>query len=297
MSVTDKSMTLYDQKDEGVWYEKITTQERVPVLIQRIELSKSDMYVRIREHWHRSLEFIIPIHNGMEVYHSSHIDLILPGDYALINSREIHSCRVISPHQDYIGYYVQIRYEFLKDIGIEVSKIKFDQTLSSKHSHSIYKILMQMIELYEGADQYDYLHYWGDLSYIMYHLMYLQSDDYKSIPSNEQRDLTMDVVTYIDDHYSENLTPKNIAKTFNISYGYLARLFKKYLRTTLSSTINSIRIEYATVDLAYSREPIKNIMRKCGFKNAKSFTREFKKIYGVTPKEYRDKYRRLANDG
>ncbi|MCD3218097.1 response regulator [Clostridium botulinum C] len=99
-------------------------------------------------------------------------------------------------------------------------------------------------------------------------------------------------IDYIYDHYKEDITLEDIANICSISPCYFSRLFKKELGVNFITYINKMRIDEAKKILINSNETINNISLKMGFDNCGYFIKVFKKIIGVTPKKYRQKFRR-----
>lgn len=99
-------------------------------------------------------------------------------------------------------------------------------------------------------------------------------------------------IDYIYDHYKEDITLEDIANICSISPCYFSRVFKKELGVNFITYINKMRIDEAKKILINSNETINNISLKMGFDNCGYFIKVFKKIIGVTPKKYRQKFRR-----
>lgn len=107
---------------------------------------------------------------------------------------------------------------------------------------------------------------------------------------NNQHSTLKKAKAYINDNYNKDITIKKIAAYLYISDYYLCHLFKNNLNYTVNDYITRVRIEKA-VELMNNREMnIKDIMYKVGFSSQSHFTKTFKKILGVTPGVYRNKY-------
>ena len=267
--------------------------DQVPILIKKISSKINNDPIVVSEHWHRSIEILIPIKGSVYVIHHTKTKKIQPGHYDIINSCEIHACKGDDSLEEYCGYCIQIRYEFLKQFQIYPENMYFIQEKSQIHSHAVYDILKGIIAVYEKNDPLDYLYYWGAIYQLIYHLMYLQESSYSHKENNE---LVMSIVRYMDVNCREDITPRSIAQTFHFSYGYLARLFKNCLNTTLSSTLARIRIDKAAFDLINTRDSIKTIRLSYQYTEGKAFNRDFKKFYGTTPSEYRKRFKEVRKD-
>lgn len=96
-----------------------------------------------------------------------------------------------------------------------------------------------------------------------------------------------DIITYLHEHYQEDIKLCDISQNFFISPYYLCREFKKHTNTTIITYLNTIRIMYAQRMLIETNFKITDISKQTGFANVTHFNRVFKKITGFSPKNYR----------
>lgn len=88
-----------------------------------------------------------------------------------------------------------------------------------------------------------------------------------------------------------NLTVMDVANYLHISRSHLFSLFKKHLNTSPQKVLTAAKISNARELLSKTDFPIASIANSSGYKNAFAFSRAFKQELGVTPSEYRSKYR------
>lgn len=93
---------------------------------------------------------------------------------------------------------------------------------------------------------------------------------------------------YIDEHLDEHLDLDTLSKRFSFSPFYFHRLFSVIVGKSLAVYIRDRRIFYACRLLCNTEMNILNIGLDCGFNSAQSFSRAFKEVQGVTPREYRE---------
>lgn len=98
---------------------------------------------------------------------------------------------------------------------------------------------------------------------------------------------------YIYKHLYDNISHDDIANEVELSPKYLSVLFKKEVGITVSDYIQQTKIEEAKKLLAYSKTPISEIYSLLNFNDQSYFTKVFKKVVGVTPKQYREKHHLL----
>ena len=94
-------------------------------------------------------------------------------------------------------------------------------------------------------------------------------------------------IAYINENYCYDISLDAIAKVALLSKFHFMHLFKSTYNMTVWDYINIKRIDKALSLLANSNENILTVAAKSGFNNSANFNRIFKKITGLTPKEYR----------
>ena len=94
---------------------------------------------------------------------------------------------------------------------------------------------------------------------------------------------------YIMENYAENLTLGSVAEHIGISVGYLSTLFMQQLHCGFVDYLHMIRIERACSYLEQNYLKTYEIAYKVGFRDEKYFSKVFKKLKGMTPREYRTK--------
>lgn len=95
---------------------------------------------------------------------------------------------------------------------------------------------------------------------------------------------------YIEDHYSEKLTVDHLASTFSLGRRSLERRFKKATANTINEYIQRVKIEAAKKDLETTRKTVSEVMYDVGYSDTKAFRNTFKKITGLSPVEYKNRY-------
>lgn len=98
-----------------------------------------------------------------------------------------------------------------------------------------------------------------------------------------------DALSYISDHYMEPIRIESLAEQCHISETHLRRLFSNYMSIGPLEYINFVRIQNACEMLKKTDEMVSDIAYKCGFGVLSTFNRNFKKIMGCSPYEWRNK--------
>lgn len=97
------------------------------------------------------------------------------------------------------------------------------------------------------------------------------------------------VKDYIERHYRDNISLKQLAAQFYMNPVYLGQLFKKTYDTYFNDYLCQIRIEQSKQLLRQTDLRVYEIADRVGFNNADYFVTKFEKSVGMTPTEYRNK--------
>ncbi len=97
---------------------------------------------------------------------------------------------------------------------------------------------------------------------------------------------------YIYVHITEPISVDAIANEVGVSSGYLSHLFKKEVGVSVSEYVRQKKIETATNLLKYSPYSMVEIANRLSFSSQSHFIQTFKKVIGMTPLKYREKYGR-----
>jgi PAS domain S-box-containing protein len=98
------------------------------------------------------------------------------------------------------------------------------------------------------------------------------------------------VLVYVRDNYSQPIEVKELAALLHLSISQFERRFRKVFQISPLKHIMNVRIRAASLRLTTTNDTIAGIALDCGFYDHSHFTRNFRKIMGVSPKEYRQQY-------
>lgn len=96
-----------------------------------------------------------------------------------------------------------------------------------------------------------------------------------------------DITSYINEHFAENLTIKELAERALLSPYHFIRIFKKQMGFTPHEYLVNTRINTAKYLLKNTPMSVKDICFYCGFASESVFCNAFKKKTGMSPANYR----------
>ena len=94
-----------------------------------------------------------------------------------------------------------------------------------------------------------------------------------------------EILSYINQHLTEELTIAALAENFFISVSYLCRIFKESTGTTINKYITARRITLAK-SLLSEGYSVSDTCQRCGFQDYSNFLKAFTKAVGISPKKY-----------
>ncbi|MGI6686215.1 MAG: response regulator [Bacillota bacterium] len=112
------------------------------------------------------------------------------------------------------------------------------------------------------------------------------NDTFQKERQSENR-IVRQMKDYIGDHYKENLTIDQIAQHVYLSKSYCCLLFKQEIGITINQYITELRMQDAQKMIASGNQNIIDICFELGYNDPKYFSRVFKKMFGVSPTEFR----------
>jgi transcriptional regulator GlxA family with amidase domain len=95
---------------------------------------------------------------------------------------------------------------------------------------------------------------------------------------------------YIENNVTEKITIEELATRFTIGRRHFERRFKKATNNTPVEYIQRVKIEAAKKQLESSRKNVNEVMYEVGYSDTKAFRTVFKKITGLSPIDYKNKY-------
>ncbi len=250
-------------------------------------------------HWHTALEIILPVENNYDVIAGQTSYHLLPGELLVIPPGVMHT--LIAPDSG-------TRFVFLFDISF-LSNIKGFAGIQPLMANPLYitpeslpntypalhHILMQMKDEYFSENEFSEL----TITSLLLNFFVRLGNHYRFAdhPFSDVQPLKQKayiqkfsgLLTYIDQHYMEDLCLEDMASYIGFSKFHFSRLFKQYTNDTFSDYLNRRRIR-AAEELLAAPPPgvsITEIAMKCGFTSISTFNRLFKQLKNCTPGEFR----------
>ncbi|WP_100334187.1 AraC family transcriptional regulator [Bacillus alkalisoli] len=95
-------------------------------------------------------------------------------------------------------------------------------------------------------------------------------------------------IDYIEENLHEDISLENLAEIACFSPYHFHRIFQALVGESVMEYVRKRRLTYAAERLYYSNEKVLDIAIEVGFQYQVSFNRSFKKVFGVSPVQYRN---------
>lgn len=221
-----------------------------------------------------------------------------PHDILFVSAGEIHR-PITFPEKPYERIVIYASPEFLRHCGQDKADLSecfriAQQTSSVMHmpsgenSNLLYHMKkLEQIDKQQGFANELYV----EILFIEFMILLT-----RSMQDNQLRQLhaTYDekiqqLIEYINSHLGDDLSIDNLARLTYLSKYYLMRKFKSDTGYSIHQYVTSKRLLLARSLLQTTAQSITEICYTCGFRDYSAFSREFKKQFKITPKEYRKK--------
>jgi YesN/AraC family two-component response regulator len=121
-----------------------------------------------------------------------------------------------------------------------------------------------------------------------------------TVPADEfshEKNTVQMIEEFLRDNYQKDIKLQEIADRFFLSREYISRRFKQETQETLTDYLMKIRVEKAKELLGNPTIKIYQVAEAVGYQNDKYFIKVFKKMEGITPKEYRNIIKKTIGNG
>lgn len=120
----------------------------------------------------------------------------------------------------------------------------------------------------------------------------LASINYRNVKAQKSHRLNA-AFAYIMNNYNEEITLDKVADHVNMNKNAFCRFFKKGTKKSLFTVVNEVRIAKACHSLTTSSMDVLQICYLSGYNNISNFNRNFKKVTGTSPLEYKKRRRKF----
>lgn len=237
-------------------------------------------------HFHSNMELIYCISGSLRVWHEGKVTTLTDQDLLFINSNVPHSTQSLTENRVLVLHFSE---SFFAGEQIIIQLNTSEGQLEESILSNLRALLMEIYNLQISTGTYDYILAQSRIIELKYWLVqhFGQIAEITSATSSAKQQKIQDILDFIKEHYTENISLAETARTCGYSKAYLSRMFHEYTGQTFMEYKQILCLEKAIELLDTTNKSLTEISYETGFPNVKSFRKAFKEVMGKTPYEYK----------
>lgn len=250
-------------------------------------------------HWHPEIELTLILSGEIE-YHVDDMTYVLTaGDGIFCNSNALHSghmrndqdCTYLSVtfHPRFLyGYENSILHtKYVANIVKNESRTSLALTDSVAWQSEILDALKDIYKIYQAPTS----DYEIRLHMILMQIWYKLYLNFSKEPSNARKsklhlERLRNIISFIEQHYHQEISLEDVAKSANICKSECCRFFKKHMGMTIFDYVLYTRIQNS-LTLLTNADSITEVASQVGFSSPSYYSQIFKRYMKCTPMEYK----------
>ncbi len=242
------------------------------------------------QHYHQNLDMLYVLAGSVDVVIDDKEYHLLPEDMILINSNKRHKF-------ENSGNLLAIRFAidyYLLSQTVGTTQMLFLCNSAVDKNSAYDKLRHQMKEIIryyytEGNNDKCYLQalYYQMLHILIANFMVKTEEARVLFDNNSDKERISEIQSYIQGHYQSAISLNDLAEQMFLTPAYLSKYIKKKFGMTFIDYLNNIRLFHAVDELIYTNKSLTHIAMDNGFCTSAAFNKSFKKVFNVSPGEYR----------
>lgn len=271
-------------------YKELTPVIYGETAIKHLIISHKTKRMCFHMHWHDRMELLRVVSGELELHLGDEQITVLPGQVAIVAPRTMH-CG-FSGESGVLYHTIMFDVEKFCNATIASDKYlvpvcKYEAGFIPVATQpQVTEAVDRLLQILSAGENRNPLSAIGSVYEIIGALHQYCAGETKLIHHID--DSFKSVLEYINSHYTERISAKDISQMFGYNETYFCRRFKAVTGITVMKYIQILRMELAQKLLRSSAEEIGNIAWKCGFVDVSYFSNCFKRQFGVTPTSFRE---------
>ena len=257
-------------------------------------------------HWHEEME-ITMIREGMSnyrvgerIFRAEEGDLILIPPYCVHSAYEIPGETMTSDslvfHPDLLGAQGQdlSASRYLRPLA--EGRLQMPEVIRTGDEgyEEISEVFLNALECFQTRPPFYEILLKSELLqeiFLLFRNGYIREPlEMRSVIENRRQLKT--VLQFIAEHYRDKIKVSELAQLSGFSESYFMSFFKQNVGMSCISYINHYRVQRAANALEETTQPVMDIAMDNGFDNISYFNLQFRRAFGMTPREFRTRQRR-----
>lgn len=223
-------------------------------------------------HYHDSMEIVLCVKGEFYARISGEEITVRAGEIAVSDSFDVHSYKSGDMSAAYITV---IAREFLTEFRNTHGRMTFPKLIRPTHGAD------EIIDFVGSAYKQGVTRNPSVTSGFALYLIGLIENNCRCTRQREKHNSQcVQILSYIDEHYSESITLASISAHFGYAPNYFSALFNKYVGMSLHDYVNSVRISKSQT-LNNGTLKITEVAAQCGFESLNTYYRALKKFGSI----------------
>lgn len=263
-------------------------------------------------HWHPELECIVMLKGRLRYHVNNETYTLHEGNGIIVNTNRLHLCgpaedsrseggrnfqaedednshyAVLLLHPDTLRFNHKMEKKYINPLLFDTGSDVFFLDQSQDWHQSAIDIILDIFysvrekkPCFELISQSRFFQLWS----ILFENT-IAKNGYELAETDPMNPLKT-MISFIQNNYQEKITLNDVAESGMMCQSKCCRLFRETLRQSPIEYLQHYRIQKGIYLLDHTDMSITEIALECGFHGASYFTETFRKINGITPKEYR----------
>lgn len=251
-------------------------------------------------HWHRDYEFLLVNEGEIDYFVNGDIISVGKGQAIFVNSNRLHygfssqkrECKfsVFLFHPSLLG-------EPTAPISGHIGRLSGDQSRNwllldedQPYGAQSLGLIRQIGELCRDRSDFYELRVQGACAELLAALgTALHPTAENGVDSVSDWSALRQMVGFIQAHYQEKVLLEEIASAGAVCKSKCCHLFRDHLGHSPIEHLTRYRLEKANLLLALGEDSVTDIALECGFNSASYFTETYRKMFGISPREYKER--------
>jgi AraC-like DNA-binding protein len=247
-------------------------------------------------HYHDFYKLVIFIRGDVTYCIEGKSYELAPYDMVLVNAGEVHR-PIVHSLRPYERIIIYISPQFLQsyrqadyDLGLCFEKVRKEQSnvlrMPSMKNSKLYQVCRELESSFKDTDYASGLY--QNILFLEFMIQLNRAAVHDALDFTETaaaNDKILNILSYINEHLTEDVSIDLLAEHFFISKYYLMHSFKEETGYTIGNYLSAKRLRYAK-ELISGGMPVTQACFECGFKNYSTFSRAYKKNFKVPPTQH-----------
>lgn len=252
-----------------------------PFSLRRFCLAEGQFF---QLHWHENVEILCLLRGKMRAQFDGQVCTLTAGETFVVNSGQLHSGQGAAGGCEYLCLIIdQTAAEWM---NIPTARILFRSPLTAPW-------LREELERLE-QEQNNLEHPYAKTAFRLHVFSFFtrlaqefsEETDPRELAAHRKRSkLGRQIVSYVDEHFREDLTTDSICEALGFSKSYVCHSFRATANMTVTEYLQYRRCSYAKRLLTSGKCNVSEAAAECGFSNLSYFTRVYRRCQGHLPSE------------